>query len=102
MGMWDFLKDDSPYSTMRLVTFLVTVTFIPPFVVVWTYISLHTGVVADIPSGVTTLFGYLFGFKAVQKFAEVLPEFMRRRQTKKETSETDGEPTDDQEVKGTK
>ena len=74
MKFFDFLRDDSPYSTMRVATFLIIALFIPCFVTQWTWLSAVKGVLQDIPESVQWLLGILLGAKIIQKGVEFLPK----------------------------
>lgn len=61
-------------SSLRIVFLLTGLTFIPAFVTVWIYVSIHTQVVADVPGGVYDLLGVLLVGKSLQKGVEVWGE----------------------------
>ncbi len=67
---FNFLKEDSSFSTMRVATIGIIILFIPVFVVCWSYVSFANKALADIPDGVNLLLTVVLGAKAIQKFAE--------------------------------
>jgi hypothetical protein len=73
-ALGDFLKDTSPFSTMRLSMILILVLFVPGFVWVWISISMKTGILATIPDSVCWLLGILLGAKIAQKVVEIVPK----------------------------
>lgn len=72
MKIFDFLRDDSPYSTMRVTVFLIQVLFFPCFVYTWTYLSITKQMIMNVPDGVIWLVGVTLGFKTLQKGIEVV------------------------------
>jgi len=67
MKLSDFLREDSPYSSMRLSILIIQLLFLPAFAVVWSIISLRTGVVQEIPQGILWVIGLTLGMKTIQK-----------------------------------
>ena len=69
-----FLRDDSPYSTMRIAMLLIIVIFVPCFTYVWVKVSLEIQALAEVPTGVQWLLGVLLGAKIAQKVIEIGPD----------------------------
>jgi glucan phosphoethanolaminetransferase (alkaline phosphatase superfamily) len=67
MKLTDFLREDSPYSSMRLSILIIQLLFLPAFAIVWSIISLKTGVVQEIPQGILWIIGLTLGMKTIQK-----------------------------------
>lgn len=67
----DFLREDSPVSTMRLSVMLFNVLYIPSFVFIWVYSSLQIKELADVPDSVIWILGTVLGAKTAQKIVEV-------------------------------
>lgn len=67
----EFLKDSSPYSTMRVSVFLFNVLFIPSFVFIWVWASLQIKALAIVPDSVIWILGTVLGAKTAQKVVEV-------------------------------
>ena len=67
MKLSDFLREDSPYSSMRLSILIIQLLFLPAFAVIWSIISLRTGVVQEIPQGILWVIGLTLGMKTIQK-----------------------------------
>jgi len=67
--IFDFLKDDSPYSTMRLAITYFTVLFVPSYLYVWAKISLEAKSVQE-PALTGFLFLCIFFFKMMEKRIE--------------------------------
>jgi hypothetical protein len=70
--MFNFLRDDSPWSTMRVATFLTIALFVPTFVAAWGYLSFKIGQLQVIPDSVMWLLGVLLGAKVAQKAVEAV------------------------------
>lgn len=75
---WGFLRDDSPYSLLRLGVTFILLTFWPPFLVLWVWFSIKTMTLVAIPPSIQWLLGIAFGAKAGQKVIEVLPDVVGR------------------------
>lgn len=71
-----FLRDDSPYSTMRIAVIFIIALFMPWFVYVWVVISLKTVTVAVIPESVQWLLGIPLSIKTAQKALEMTPNIV--------------------------
>ena len=69
-----FLREDSPYSTMRVAFVFIIIMFIPAFTYTWVQISFQIKALAVIPESVQWLLGVIFGAKTAQKGLEVLPK----------------------------
>ena len=67
MGFTDFFKDDSPYSSYRLLQFI----FFLLFSLGWAYVTIRTRLLADVPMGLQVVIGLLLGGKVLQKGIEV-------------------------------
>ena len=68
-NLLQFLKDDTgQYSAMRLVFILWSFVI----ALVWTYLSIKTGVFVSIPNSLITLIGMLLGGKVLQSASESL------------------------------
>lgn len=71
MKFLEFLRDDSPWSTMRVATFVVIALFVPTFVAIWGYLSVLNHQLQVIPDSVMWLLGVVLGAKTIQKAIEV-------------------------------
>jgi hypothetical protein len=77
--MKDFLKKamsgtDGLPSTTRIVFLFFGLLFTFCFCIVWTYVSLSTKALSDIPSGTAGMLGGLFAGKGIQTVAELWSE----------------------------
>jgi hypothetical protein len=77
--LFSFLKDDSPYSTMRTAVMLTIGLFIPAFVYQWTDISAKAQRLQDIPESVMWLLGVLLSGKVIQKGIEVAQNIISQK-----------------------
>lgn len=77
MNFFDFLKDNSPVSTMRIAFLLAIALFIPCFVFQWTWLSAAKGVLQIIPDSVMYLLEVLLGGKVIQKGIEVVSDIFK-------------------------
>jgi hypothetical protein len=67
--LFDFLKDDSPYSTIRLAITYFTILFVPVYLYVWATISIQGKSIQE-PSLTGFLFLCIFFFKMMEKRIE--------------------------------
>lgn len=67
MAIGDFFRDDSPYSSYRLLQFI----FFLFFSLGWGYVTVRTRLLADVPVGLQVVVGLLLGGKVLQKGIEV-------------------------------
>jgi len=81
MKLLEFLKDNSPISTMRIAFILSITLFIPCFVIQWTWISAVKGVLQTIPDSVMYLLEVLLGGKIAQKGIEVISDIFKPKNT---------------------
>lgn len=65
-SFWDFFRDDTPYSSMRLIQFI----FFFLFSVGWAIVTIRTKLLADVPLGLQVVVGLLLGGKVLQKGIE--------------------------------
>jgi len=68
-NIFDVLRDDSPYSTMRAALLYFQFMFVPAFLYVWAKISIHNWQIAA-PELVGVLFLIIFFSKVVSKKLE--------------------------------
>ena len=71
MKISDFLRDDSPYSSMRVAFWIFTMLFVPSFVAVWVWLCIRAVSLVDVPAGITFLIMTVLGGKVAQKGVEV-------------------------------
>lgn len=70
------LREDSPYSTMRVATLGVIALYTPAFIYQWTMISAKLQALQEIPDSWQWLLGILLGAKFLQKGVELLPKIL--------------------------
>lgn len=80
---WGFLREDSPYSLLRLGVMFILFTFWPPFLILWIWFSISSMTLVAIPPSIQWLLGIAFGAKAGQKAMEVLPDIVGRYRERK-------------------
>lgn len=76
---FDFLRDDSPYSTMRVGVMFTLVLFVPIFVAAFAYAAFSNRAIPDIPDSVNWLLGVVLGGKSAQKAIEIVGDILRKR-----------------------
>ena len=70
--VFDFLRNDSPYGSVRVAMIVSIFLFIPSFVVTWTYLSWRLMALQVIPESVMFFLMVLLGFKTAEKGIEML------------------------------
>lgn len=80
MNFLNFLREDSPWSMMRVATFLTIIMFVPAFVYQWAQISGAKQQLQEIPEGVMWLLGVLLSGKVIQKGIEIAGKILSKPQ----------------------
>lgn len=75
---WDFLKDNSPYSTMRVLAFGVGFPFGIFFACSWLYLTIVRSQLQDVPTTVMDFLLVVFGAKVAQKVVESAAEILKK------------------------
>ncbi len=70
MDFGNFFRDDSPYSSYRLLQFI----FFLLFSLGWAYVTVRTKLLADVPVGLQVVVGLLLGGKVLSKGIEVFQD----------------------------
>jgi len=87
---FDFLKDSSPYSTMRVLAFGIGFPFGIFFACSWLYLTIVRTQLQDVPATVMDFLLVVFGAKVAQKMVEGVVDVMKKKKEENadDTSET--------------